>query len=164
MEFKQVIDNFKATHVQAGKQMGFSLLPLLVQELIKNGLDVSHMPGKFYQELAIEIFGSNIKIQSHAVDALALLTQIVPLPATNPEMGDKSKVAQKRVTVPSVIIEDDIVKTEHLVDNIPDEDEEGDGLYTPPEESLTLSPDDIEPTQRDEEFCRLIGATRYLNK
>ncbi len=161
MEFKQVITNFKARHVLAGKQMGFSLFPLLILDLVKNGLNITQMQGKFSQELVIEIFGGDLKFQNHAMDYLAVLAQSIPLPpASNPEMGYKPKSIPKKDY--DAIIEDDIVKTEHLVDNIPNEDEEGDGLYTPPEESITLNPDDIEPTQRDVEFCKLIGATRYL--
>lgn len=158
MEFKQIIDNFKATHVSAGKEMGFSLLPILMIELMKNGLNISHMSGQFYQELTSEIFNGDAKLQLYVVDYVALLAELLPLPAI-PEVKElKSNPKQNH----SAVIEDNIVKTEHLIYNIPKEDEEGDPYYIPPEERLTLNPNDIEPTQQDVEFSKSIGATRFL--
>jgi hypothetical protein len=52
MDYKLLTSQFKAKHLQAGNQLDFSLLPLLVEELIEKGLNVSHVSGKFYQELA----------------------------------------------------------------------------------------------------------------
>ncbi len=155
MEFKQIIDNFKAKNAQAGKHLGFSLLPLLMKDLVANGLNISHADGKFYQDLAAEVFSSESKdLQIDALDALMLLGRMIPPVPQVIEKKPALKVAE-------AIVEDDIIRTDHLVDNIPNEDDEGDPFYIPPEERLNLKPEDCEPAHIDHEFMALIGAKGY---
>jgi predicted transcriptional regulator len=54
-------------------------------------------------------------------------------------------------------VEGDIITTDHLIFNIPSEDEEGDPYYIPPEERIDLKPEDCAPIEYDLEFCKLIG-------
>lgn len=157
MEFKQIIDNFKAKNVQAGKLLGFSLLPLLMKDLVANGLNISHADGKFYQDLAAEVFSGESKdLQIDAVDVLVLYGRMIP---AAPQAVVEEKPAPKAVA--EAIVEDDIIRTDHLVDNIPNEDDEGDPFYIPPEERLNLKPEDCEPAHIDHEFMALIGAKGY---
>ena len=155
MEFKQAITDFKAKHAQAGKHMGFSLLPLLMKDLVDRGLNISSVDGKFYQSLAAEIFdGESKDLQIDAMDALILLGKMIPAPKV-----EEIKPVVKATT--EAIIENDIIRTDHLVDNIPNEDDEGDPFYIPPEERLNLRPEDCEPAHIDHEFMALIGAKGY---
>lgn len=156
MDLKLSVDQFKSKHLQAGKQLGFSLLPLLFEELIQNGLNVSHADGQFYQDLAAELF-ENRELQLYAIDFMALIGQTIP----NPKVADKPitnpVVVEVKKNTPTATIENDIVRTDHLMNNIPHEDDEGDPFYIPPEERLSLRPEDMRPMQYDEEFCKLIG-------
>lgn len=151
MDFKTVVAQFKSKHLQAGKQLSFSLLPLLMNELIANGLNISHANGQFYQELAEELFNEEPKeLQLYAIDALVLCGQSIPAPKA---------ALQPKKEAPKVeaIIENDIIRTEHLVNDIPNEDDEGDPFYIPPEERINLRPEDFAPMEYDEEFCKLAG-------
>ncbi len=153
MEFKQIIDNFKAKYAQAGTHLGFSLLPLLIKDLVDNGLNFSVVDGKFYQTLVSEVFsGESQEMHVDAIDALMLLGQLIPLP----KVTEAPQIENKK----EAIVEDDIIRTDHLVDNIPKEEDEGDPLYTAPEDIIPLRPEDFAPMEYDEEFCAKIGATK----
>jgi hypothetical protein len=160
MGFKQVIDQFKQKHAQG---VSLDVLPLLVNDLVSNGLDISKLDGSFYTEVAKEIYGdSNKEALGYAIEALFLLSQMVPAPKPNVQESPRvvsaptkpAKVIDKRETA---IIEDDIIKTDHLVASMPSEDEEGDPFYIPPEERIDLRPEDMAPIQYDEEYCKLLG-------
>lgn len=154
MDFKTVVSQFKAKQSEAGKPMVFSLLPLVMAKLIENGLNVSHMTATFYQELAAELFGDKpLELQLYAVDALALLGNSIPAP----KVVEEQEVLKPKPVVKEAIVIDYIIKTDHLVDNIPDEDDEGDPFHTPPEERISLRPEDLAPLEYDEDFCKLIG-------
>jgi hypothetical protein len=160
MELKQIVQNFKNEHIKADEDFPFSLLPLLMDHLVKNGLNISHLNGQFYQDLAGEIFSKDdLELKSYGVDALFVAAQNVPHP--------KVTTVEKVVVKPKVeaIVVDDIIRTDHLVDNIPNEEDEGDPFYTPPEERLDLRPEDCAPMHYDEEFCASIGVdpARYKN-
>ena len=157
MEFKQIVQNFKGEHLKADEVLPFSLLPLLVDVLVQAGLDRSQTNGKFYQELAAEIADKeDLRVQSYMIDALFVLNQKIPLP----KQIVQEKPVEKEKPKVEAIVEDDIIRTDHLTDNIPHENDEGDPLYTPPEERINLRPEDFKPKQYDEVFCNRIGATK----
>jgi hypothetical protein len=154
MDFKLLTSQFKDKHKQAGTTLGFSLLPLLMEYFVDNGLNISHAGGKFFQEIAAELF-DNRELQLYAIDYMILISNNIPIPAVQEQ-------SVKKVANPALeaVIEDDIVRTDHLTTNIPYEDEDGDPLYTPPEDRINLRPEDCEPMQYDEDFCARIGATK----
>lgn len=153
MEFKQVVQKFKAEHLKAGEVFPFSLLPLLMADLIKHGLTIEQTNGKFYQELADEIFDTDTQeIKSYGIDVLFILNQSVPAP-----IPVEIKQEVKQVRAVEALVDDGIIRTDHLTDNIPNEDDEGDPFYIPPEERIELRPEDCAPMEYDEEFCKLIG-------
>lgn len=59
---------------------------------------------------------------------------------------------------------DGIVKADHLVETMPDEDDEGDPYYIAPEECINLNPEDFAPMEYDLEFCKLLGVDPYNRK
>lgn len=61
------------------------------------------------------------------------------------------------VSAHQAIYADGIVKTEHLVTTMPDEDDEGDPYYIPPEECISLKPEDFAPMEYDLDFCKSLG-------
>ena len=155
MGFKQVIDQFKQKHAQG---VSLDVLPHLMNELVANGLDISKLDSSFYTELVKEIYGDkNKEALTYVVDAIFLLSQVIPVPTATPKPvaeQPKPKVIDKRV---DAIIENDIVKTEHLVDSMPNEDDEGDPFYIAPEDMIPLRPEDFAPVEYDDAFCKLLG-------
>ena len=150
---------FKTRHLEAEKPLGFSLLPLFMSELIANGLDISHVNGIFYQEIAEELFKDDgQEIQMYAIDAMILLGQSIPLPTKTAEPPPPLALPKKVIKYEAKI-ENNIITTDHLTD-IPEEDDEGDPLYTPPEDRINLRPEDCAPMEYDEDFCARIGATK----
>ena len=76
-----------------------------------------------------------------------------------PQTGVDVNLNQKK-TRDAIIDENGLIRTEHLVYDMPDEDDEGDPLYTPPEERINLKPEDCASMEYDEDFCARIGATK----
>lgn len=152
MGFKQVVDQFKQKYAQG---VSLDVLPLLMNDLVLNGLDASKLDPNFYNELAKEIFGDKDKeALGYAVDALFLLSQVIPVQ----KQESQSKIAPKITDVRTeAIVEDEIVKTDHLVATMPSEDDEGDPYYVAPEDRIDLRPEDFAPMEYDEEFCKLLG-------
>jgi DNA-binding MarR family transcriptional regulator len=70
-------------------------------------------------------------------------------------VGERSQSSNKREAITD---EYGVIRTEHLVSDMPDEDDEGDPYYIPPEDRLNLKPEEIAPMTYDEDFCKLIGA------
>lgn len=151
MEFKQVVQRFKAEHLKAGEVFPFSLLPLLMADLVKHGLTIEHTNGKFYQELADVIFDTdNQDVKSYGIDALFILNQSVP------STVKIDNIEVKQVSAVEALVDGDIIRTDHIVD-IPSEEDEGDPFYIPPEQRIDLRPEDCAPMDYDEEFCKSIG-------
>jgi hypothetical protein len=101
-------------------------------------------------------------LQLYAVEALFLLGQSIPLPkqVEQPIAAPKTEEIKKVKKFEDAAVIDGIIITEHLVNNIPSEDEEGDPLYTAPEDRINLRPEDFKPKEYDEDFCARIGATK----
>lgn len=154
MDVKQVVQTFKNEHLKAEEVFPFSLLPLLVEQLIKNGLRVEDLTGVFYQTLAAEIFDKEKEIQSYGVDYLMLLCKTALFIKKAEKIEQPVKQQPKTM---EAIVDNGIIRTDHLVDNIPDEDDEGDPYHIAPEERIDLRPEDCAPVDYDEEFCKLVG-------
>lgn len=154
MDYKPIIQQFKAKLPEGPTEP--TVLILLMKELVDNGLVATDISGNFYQEVATEFFQSNNPaFIGNIADALILLSQTVPLPKV---VEVPVETPKKNKTASVAVIENDIVRTEHLVASMPNEDDEGDPYYIPPEERIALRPEDCDPVQYDEEFCAFIGA------
>jgi hypothetical protein len=169
MGLDSIVDNFKTTNIKPGKVLGFSLLPLLIKELIDAGLDDTALSGSFYKELASKLFeGECEEVVILGMESLMFLGKMIPpkqvLEAVSKPQAVVLNVAPP-VTVPKksspqAIMDGVLIRTEHLSDNIPDEDEEGDPFYISPEDQISLKPEDCAPMEHDDEFCAMIGYKR----
>ena len=157
MEFKQIIDQFKAKYAKTGV-LDPSRLPFLMIELVNAGLDISKADGNFYQSLSESIYpGQTREFQIDIVDGLLFLGQILAPPKTVEKIA-----APKTPTKEAIVAEDGTIRTDHLDgDAIPDEDSEGDPYYIAPEDQIKLRPEDCEPMHIDHEFMSLVGAKGY---
>lgn len=166
MDYIQVVDEFKNRHVRTGLDLSLSLLPILINDLVVAGIDISITDGSFYQALSKELCGQeSAELQSYVTDLLIFCGRVVPvkqktevkppLPAptvVRPVIALKGKEASVDVN--------GIIRTEHLTDNIPREEDEGDPFYIAPDQIINLSPEDFAVMEYDDEFCDLIGYKR----
>ncbi len=76
-------------------------------------------------------------------------------------ISKSDRVSQMRSTLKkgkdAIVDENGSIHTEHLINDIPDEDDEGDPLYTPPEKRIFLKPEDCAPMKYDLEYCKMLG-------
>ena len=164
MDFSQAINTFKKEYIRPGEVLRLSLLPVLIDYLRASGLDFSMASGEFYQELSRDICSTeSAELQSYVTDLLQFCGRVLTLSpkrtAASPAI--KSKPLPKEPVAlngkQALQEEDGSFTTEHLTDDIPTEDSEGDPFFVPEDQRLTLKPEDISPMKYDKEFCEMMG-------
>ena len=164
MDFSRAVDTFKKEYVRPGEVLRLSQLPILIDYLKASGLDFATASGEFYQELSRNICSSeSSELQSYVVDLLQFcgrsLTINTKRKEESPAIKNKS-ISQEPIALggkQALQEEDGSFTTEHLTDDIPAEDSEGDPFFVPEDQRLTLKPEDISPMKYDRDFCEMMG-------
>ena len=165
MEFKQVIDQFKNEHIADGESLLISKLPILVNNLKVSGLNRTQATAQYYVSLVSYLCPSDVKkVQLMIVENLLFLSRVLALPKEETEPVNEVKkeklVVKKEIALKgnqAIEREDGGLSTEHLVIDIPKEEDEGDPFFVPEDQRLTLKREDIKPMQYDQEICDMIG-------
>lgn len=156
MDYISILEKFKKDNVRAGEVMPFSLMPFLFLELESNGFTQEQISNDFYkQALAILFANEERGVHSYALEEMFVYSERLPLTKKEEVKKEEPKKPQ-----PVATTKGQFISTEHLVDNIPDESDEGDGLSTPIEDVISLKPEDFADYEIDWEFAESIGLKR----
>lgn len=179
MDYKLIFENFKKQFMQADGYFPVSLFPVLFIEFRKYGATQSIMSEEFVQDF-LNVFFPNDKPKAKlmAIQCITFYTKEF-LPQVNNVVNTKKEVKEvvetKQVDEPSPTPvstkvnpnpEPKQAKLEDIPrinynEPIPDEVDEDDPLYTPPDQILHIKPEDCAPTQYDWDWIEKIGAVGY---
>jgi hypothetical protein len=166
MDYRQVFEQFKKQYIKAEGVFDFGLFPLLFLELKNYGADKNIATADFAKDF-IEIFlkGAKMPVLHGAVEYIGhysvLMLPAAPIvkketPVVITEAPVKNKPAEP------VVQEQPVKKNKGVgIDYhspIPREEDEGDPLYTPPEERIDLKPEDCADPVTDWDFLKRINA------
>lgn len=160
MDYISILEQFKKEHIRAGEVMPFSLFPILFLELERNGFTQDHINIDFYKQvIAVMFAGEQAGLHVYALEDMFIYAERIPLGAPKAVEVVKKEEPKKQEPI-AVVAKGKIISTEHLVENIPDETEEGDGLSTPIEDVINLRPEDFADYEIDWEFAESVGLKR----
>lgn len=157
MDYISILQQFKKDNVKAGETMPFSLLPFLFLELEKNGFTQENLNTDFYKTVVSIVFeGESASVHLYALEDMFVYAERLPIKKQEIE----KKKEEPKKPQPTATFTGQIITTDHLVNNIPDESEEDDGLSTPIEDVINLNPDDFADYETDWDFAESVGLQR----
>jgi hypothetical protein len=160
MDCKRIFELFREQYMKAGESFSFSLFPILFSELKKYGVDRSAVTDQFAKDFhSILLPNAKTSVLLHSIEYISHYSALT-LTAKAVKTAPVAPVEVEKQPTP-VVSTVKAVKSTVDIDYdspIPREEDEGDPLYTPPEDRLDLKPEDCADAVTDWEFIAQIKA------
>ena len=156
MDYISILKKFKQERTESGDVFPYDSLIFLMHDLKKNGMSIELFNNDFYKKLVEIVFPEQDKgIHFYLIGDFYHLTKIFEF-AKQPETQQTNEIPQESTKT----IKEEVVFQDGLDDRIPSEEEEGDGLYMPPEECISVNVDEMPRYTVDWDVAETFGLKR----